>query len=515
MSRSAVLALKITGDATGAKRALTDADDAAGGFGRKLGAVAGIAAGAIGVVGAVGKAAFDSASNLEQQVGAVDAVFGKAAGRMHGYAEQAAQTVGLATADYSQLASVLGSQLSNAGFAGDKLTGTTDDLIKKGADLAAQFGGSTADAVQALSSVLKGETDPIEKYGVSIKQSDINAKLAASGQDKLTGAALKSATAAAALSLVTDQTKNSQGAFARESDTAAGKMATLSAMWENGKAKLGEGLLPVFVKVADFVTGTIVPAWQSFSAEGGTLSTIMGVVSGFISESVVPVFKDLWGFLVKNVVPIWETLAGFIVDIVLPAFNGIWGFISDYIIPIFKTVLTPILKGVSDVFKIVADKINDNKDKFEKFFNALKPLFDWLKNTFAPFIASVLEPIFDTIGTVIGAVIDSIAWILDKGSGVIEWLTGGGGVSDGGKAAKSGAPMVGAAAGSVAGFGAMSGGPAALVAAAASSGPQTVVHITVEGALDPVAVGRQIDGLVRRYAQTSGRAPALALGGLR
>ena len=59
------------------------------------------------------------------------------------------------------------------GVAAGDLAPVTNDLVGLGADLAAQFGGSSADAVAALSSLLRGETDPIEKYGVAIKQADI------------------------------------------------------------------------------------------------------------------------------------------------------------------------------------------------------------------------------------------------------------------------------------------------------------------------------------------------------
>src|SRR5262245_13321923 len=133
----------------------------------------------------------------------------------------------------------------------DKVTGQTGDLIKKGADLAAQFGGTTKEAVEALGSALRGETDPIERYGVSVKQADIAAQMAADGTDKLTGAAAKQAKTAALLGLITKQSADAQGQFAREADSAAGAQQRTAAKVENLKAKMGEALLPVVSKVAD------------------------------------------------------------------------------------------------------------------------------------------------------------------------------------------------------------------------------------------------------------------------
>src|SRR4029077_17622360 len=57
----------------------------------------------------------------------------------------------------------------------------TDDLINLGADLAATYGGTTSEAVSALSALLRGERDPIERYGVSLKQADVDAQLLATG----------------------------------------------------------------------------------------------------------------------------------------------------------------------------------------------------------------------------------------------------------------------------------------------------------------------------------------------
>ena len=72
----------------------------------------------------------------------------------------------------------------------------TGEMIQLGADLAAQFGGSSADAVAALSSALRGEADPAEKYGLALSQTAINAELMAKGQSKLTGKQLTAAKAA-------------------------------------------------------------------------------------------------------------------------------------------------------------------------------------------------------------------------------------------------------------------------------------------------------------------------------
>src|SRR5699024_5417041 len=110
------------------------------------------------------------------------AVFGKSFDTLNAASKKAATQLGLSRNEYLQLATVVGAGLKGQGLA--DYAGQSQKLLKLGADLAAQYGGSTKDAMEALASFMRGETDPIERYGVSLKQSDINARLAAKGQSK-------------------------------------------------------------------------------------------------------------------------------------------------------------------------------------------------------------------------------------------------------------------------------------------------------------------------------------------
>lgn len=199
------------------------------------------------------------ASDLEQSVGAVDQVFKENSATIQAWAADSAQNVGLSTGKYQEFAIVVGAQLKNMGLPLGEVTEQTGNLIGIGADLAAQFGGPTSEAVQALSSALRGERDPIERYGVSIRQADVNARVAAMGLGELEGEALKAAEAQATLALITEQTADAQGTFSREANTLAGQQARLTAEWENAQAKLGTSLLPALTELAMFANDELVP----------------------------------------------------------------------------------------------------------------------------------------------------------------------------------------------------------------------------------------------------------------
>lgn len=280
---AATLVIKILTDTAAATKGMDAAEKSTGRMAKTIGGVAG-AVGAGLVVSKVidfAKQTGAAASAVEQSMGGVESVFGKSAGTIKRWAEGASQSVGLSKSAYGDLASVIGSQLKNLGLPMDDVVDKTNDLIKMGADLAATYGGTTAQAVEALSSALRGETDPIEKYGIAVKQSDIAAQQAADGTDKLTGAAGKAAKTNALLALVSKQGASAMGAFGREADTAAGQQQRATAEWENAQAALGTALLPAMAALAQ-IFGTL----SKLIAEHKILFMGLVVVVGLIAAAM-------------------------------------------------------------------------------------------------------------------------------------------------------------------------------------------------------------------------------------
>lgn len=523
MGRGAVLSLKITGDSSGGKAALDEVDGHASKLGGGLGKLAGLAAGAFAVdkVLDFGKASFDAASNLEQMAGSVDAVFGKSAGQIDKLAAAAHTAVGLSTADYDQLAAVIGSQLKNAGTSVDQLVGKTSSVIQMGADMSAVFGGTAKDAVDALSSALKGEMDPIEKYGVSLNQNALNAQMAADGAKKVNGQYTAQAKAAAVLELVTKQTAQTHGQFAKQSGTAAEKSQQLGAWFDNLKAKVGGGLLPVFTSLSKFFTDKVEPALDKLFRRGGPVAKVFGEIAKFVKEQLLPTLSSLWKELAPKLVPIIQTVGRILTKIVVPAFKAVWNFIKTYVVPIFKSILGPALSGISTVFHKVSDAVEKNKGKFIAIYEKVKPFLAFMRDKVAPFIGKVLKGAFELLGDAIGPVVDLITWVLDKAAKVLRFIgkVGNflfGGDSKGGGAKRLGAPMLGAPRSGDRRFGATSSlggggvGPTAVAGGLTAVQAGDTINITVQGALDPAAVADQIARLLDARARRTGARVAVS-----
>lgn len=242
-------------------------DGFAGGFKDKL------KGGMVGVAATIGAAVSvdqimnfaGAAGDLEQSVGAVEAVFKDSSGQMKKWSDDAATNVGISSNQYNEFASVLGASLKNAGTPIDELGDKTNGLITMGADLASLYGGTTAEAVDALGSALRGEMDPIEKYGISLNDAALTAKGLEMGIKKTGGAFTTQQKQTISLALLQDQATDAMGNFNRESNTFAHKQQVMTAKWDDMKATLGERLMPVLGDLFSWVSDKGLPMMETFT----------------------------------------------------------------------------------------------------------------------------------------------------------------------------------------------------------------------------------------------------------
>jgi len=269
---------KLTSATTGAQNSLAGLQKKVSGISRGISRVVGTLGVTLGFAGIIqgAKSSVEAASDLEQQFGALDSIFKGNAGEMKVFAKEM-NNIGLSSAEAARQSSLLGSLLKGSGLNIEQTTGKTKDLVKLAGDLAATFGGPTSDAVRAISSLLRGERDPIERYGVSLKQVDINAQMLKDAKNGLVFASDREAAIQATLTLLYDKTTDAQGQAARESDTYAGVTGALTAKFEDMQAQIGEALLPT---LADF------SKWLQTPEGEAKLQEIVDGIVGIIEELV-------------------------------------------------------------------------------------------------------------------------------------------------------------------------------------------------------------------------------------
>ena len=270
---------ELTSSLSGATGAMGGLAAAAGPAGIAVAAVAGAALFAVKGINALAQ----QASGLDQAIGGADAVFKDTSQAMQDFAATADQSAGLSQRAYLEMATVVGAQLKNLGFSLSESALMTTELTQRGADLAATFGGSTTQAVEAIGSALRGEMDPIEKYGISLNQAAVNAKALELGLWDGKGALDKHSKAVSVNALIMEQSADAAGQFARESESLAGQQAKLNAEWTNMTTTLGEGVLPL---VTDFATvaNYLVQVLGDLTAEGSKLNDVWDKIPGPLQD---------------------------------------------------------------------------------------------------------------------------------------------------------------------------------------------------------------------------------------
>lgn len=386
-----------------------------------------------------GVSAFMSGADLEQSTGAVETVFKQHSSKMLKYAQDADQALGMSENSYNELATILGTQLRNAGV--KDFAEQTNDLIGLGADFSAMFGGTAPEAVEAISSALKGERDPIEKYGISLRQSAIDAKAAELGYKKVGGSYDQQAQAAATLALINDQSKDAQGAFNRELHTASNVIQRAKAWYEDFAASIGEKLLPAFTAVGSWILDNGIPffdelGWAAQNLwgilfEGDFKGSFFGIeedseVIGFLfdlRDAAMEVGQKVVGaFSAIDFSKIWESVKDF-GGKALGAIGSVLTGLAPMVFEIFTELGPAIGKAAGDVVPVVLDFAGTVVDTLVSVWEKVGPFLQSAIDGLTPIIKGTIDsiaPVLETIADVLGPV---ISWLGDALGTVVEWLT--------------------------------------------------------------------------------------------
>jgi hypothetical protein len=221
---------------------LTKASDKAAFAINKMAVPAAIAFGAI-VAG--GYKAAQAASDFNETVSKSGIIFGEASTEIKKFADTAATSLGLSKQAALDAAATMGIFGKSAGLAGADLSNFSIEMVKLSGDLASFHNANPADVALALGAALRGEAEPIRKFGVLLSDAAVKAQAMKMGLYDGTGALTAQAKVLATQKLILQQTSDAQGDFARTADGAANQQRILKASVDNAKVAIGQAFLPV------------------------------------------------------------------------------------------------------------------------------------------------------------------------------------------------------------------------------------------------------------------------------
>jgi len=272
-----------------AKDNTDDVDQSVGrlnqGFAKMKGLIAGaIAVGAIAAAVRVGLRgageAIASYNTLNESVNAVNVAFGEGADIVFDYGEQVHRTAGLARGDFQQLVVPIGSLLRNFGFEATAAANAAVVLTQRAADLASVFDTDVSEALGAIQAALRGEGDPIERFGASISAARVEAKALELGLAASKAEIDDTAKVTARYQLILEDTARVAGDFARTADDPANFARIQAAAAENARAALGEELIPAYLEILQLAPDLI----EALEGVGPALGLLASSVSASADE---------------------------------------------------------------------------------------------------------------------------------------------------------------------------------------------------------------------------------------
>lgn len=365
MAGSRTLKLSILADVDDLRKKLSEGSGEIEGFGNKLsdfGAKAGLAFAAAGAAAAAyaGKLLVDGVKSAIED----EAAQAKLAGTLERVAGATKETVAGVEAYITKTALAKGVTDDQLRPAFDRLVRSTGDV--KGAqeslnlalDISAATGKSLETVTAAVGKALDGNATALGKVAGGFEASELKGKTFSD--------------------LLPILTERFGGAAQAQAETFAGKMDRLSIAFGEAKETVGSFVLDAITPLVTNFVDHIIPAINTIATD--------------IGEKLQPVFSDI---------------STFIQDTVVPAMKGLWQFLNSTLIPVLSGVFLTALKGIRDVFGTVATKIKDNEENFTAYYEAAKPVIDWLVSKVAPALKTTVTIAFKTLGTGLGVAIDA------------------------------------------------------------------------------------------------------------
>ena len=422
-------------------KGVRDAEGAFEAFGTKVGNIAKTAAvafAAVGTAAAVGAfKAIQKASDLAESVSKIETIFGEGAQGVADFSKTAAKELGISEQSVYDAAGTFGVFGKAAGLGGEDLTNFSNKFTTLSADLASFNNTSPEDAMQAIGAALRGESEPLRRYGVMLDDAALKAEAMAQGIYDGKGPLTQQQKVLAATGAIFKQTSDAQGDFAKTSGGLANQQRIFKAQLDNVVTTIGTKLLPIFMKIVGFISDKILPAVQLLTSafEKDGIAGIIKVVKGQLPKlktllgNAMSMFwewlKDAYPPALRAVLDMMYQLGQWLQNTGLPALAKLLGDGAQAFWNWIKEAAPPALKRLAELMADLANWILDKGlptlvDKLIVLGNAL---VDWIK----PQIVPALKALGDLLLTILNWVVtDAVpklgAQALKLGSALLSWV---------------------------------------------------------------------------------------------
>ena len=229
-----------------------------------MGAFAGIGTAVAGAVMTL-KPMVAAAADVEESLSKNRVLFGDAAVAAEQFAESSADAFGISRRDALEAVGVFGALAHAMGMPQAEGVDLSVTMTKLAADMASFGNVGVEETLTALQAGLRGEAEPLRRFGVLLDAATLKAKALQMGLIENEKQALTPQTKAlAAYEVILEQTVVQQGDAEKTSDSLTGQLRRLAATFDDVSVAIGEGLLPVVTDVVTAFNENLLPSIKAF-----------------------------------------------------------------------------------------------------------------------------------------------------------------------------------------------------------------------------------------------------------
>lgn len=218
----------------------------------KFGLVAGAAFSAK-ALWSFGKGAINLASDLIEVQNVVDVTFGKMSENVNEFAKNSLESFGLSELSAKKYTSTMGAMLKSSGFGTKAAANMSIEMAKLTADMASFYNLDTDTAFNKIRAGISGETEPLKQLGINMNVANLEAFALSQGIKKAYNQMSQSEQVMLRYNYLLKTSADSQGDFARNSQTWANQTKILTEKWKEFMSLIGKALMEILLPTVKFL----------------------------------------------------------------------------------------------------------------------------------------------------------------------------------------------------------------------------------------------------------------------
>ena len=275
-------------------------------------------------VGALTTKMLMSGAELEQQLGGAEAVFGQYADAIKMKAKDAYSSAGLSQAEFLQGANKMGSLFQGAGFSVQQSMQMSAESMQRASDIASIMGISTAEALEAVTGMAKGNFTMMDNLGVAMNDTAIGAYALSKGINKTTAEMSIQEKVGLAQQMFMEKTAKYAGNYAKENETLAGSLNTTKKAFDNlmsGQGDVGQFIESLLRTIEIAVPQILAILPKIVSGLGQVLAAVVPELAKAI-PTILPMFLDTITSLLNALVAAFPSVVSVLLGALPALING-------------------------------------------------------------------------------------------------------------------------------------------------------------------------------------------------